>query len=607
MNKKKLIILALLLNLLLVTTTPSLAIKEINLDEETYLIEDYKRFQKIKSPKVAIALSGGGARALANIGVLKALIEEQVPIDLITGTSMGSIIGTMYGSGLSIEQIEDIATKNPFAQLFNINFTSSKSLLKTEQVNNFIERIVPHKRLENFRTPTALLSFDLTSGSKYLTTTGQISKVIQGTYSIPHYFPPYHKNNHYLIDPGILEMSPAKSAKVLGADFIIATTAFNQVSYNKYDTPSRSLGRFITLLQRKNANKILNDYADIIVHSDVMNYSFMDFKQVQKLIDLGYQATMEQMPKLKKQLKEKGIKLDYQDQRREVNLEQEFNLLRNDRLLNRTLIINPIFQTGKNTNFLTHESLITYSKQTEYGLQAEKEHLDIKLLSTTNSAQDLNLKLRWRQLTPNTDWLLKTHSKTNDISSSDFKTELKYYQIHSNYSLGLGHIDKESFVYTGSQYQFGSPKKQWKGELDLVYSENNELNTIFSQKTNYFFTDTWEVKAKSTFNNTDLVPSPLIYRGLNAADDTKLQAGIDLIYNYNFADPIELNALQLTNIKLYAFIDYQDKFDDSYAYGIGNKTNFDLFGLKPIDLETYVAYDKQQSDFKYLIKLDYKF
>ncbi|MFO7819431.1 MAG: patatin-like phospholipase family protein [Halanaerobacter sp.] len=605
--KQKLISLLILLALLLSSFQPVLAAKTINLNNEEYLVENYQHFQELKSPTVALSLSGGGARALVNIGVLKALIEEKVPIDLIVGTSMGSIIGAMYGSGLSIEQIERIASQNLFAKLFSLNFTSNKSILKTAQVNRFLGRIAPDKRLENFSPPTALLSFDLTTGNKYLTTTGHISDVIQSSYAIPYYFPPYQKNSHYLIDPGMVEMSPAKSAKVLGADFIIATTAFDQLPYKEYNTPSRSVGRFINLMQQQNANKILKDYANIIIHSDVSNYSFMDFTRVQNLIEIGYKTTMKQMPEIKKKLKQAEITLNHEEKRQEMDLSTEFALLRDDRLITDSLGLNPILHTGKETDFLTHNILTTYSRQTEYGLEIEDNHLESKVLTTNNEAQDLDIQLRWKQLTPRLDWFLKSKSEIANKDFSDFKTELKYYQGGNKYSFGLGNIGEEEFLYTGSQYEFGPPDEKTQGEIDAVFSKEHGLTALFSQETVCDISGIWQIKPKFSFNNTEILPSPSIYRGSHLEKDSKLQAGVDFIYTHDFIDPIELSVLQLTDIRFYTFIDYRDDFADSYAYGLGNKTNFNLLGLKPIDIEAYIAYDEHTEELNSLVKLDYQF
>ena len=114
-------------------------VTEVRYDGEYYLVENYQEFKEKVDiegrPTVALALSGGGARAIANLGVIKALVEHDIPIDMMTGTSMGSIIASLYGSGLSLEQIEEIVTDTPFANLFNFG---GGALLNSKKVNIFI-------------------------------------------------------------------------------------------------------------------------------------------------------------------------------------------------------------------------------------------------------------------------------------------------------------------------------------------------------------------------------------------------------------------------------------------------------------------------------------
>ena len=316
---------------------------------------------------------------------------------------------------------------------------------------------------------------------------------------------------------------------------------------------------------------------------------------------------MAKMTTIKKKLTEDQIKLDYQENRKHIDLKDEFELLRNDRLINNSLVLNPIFHTGKETNFLTHNILTTYFKQAEYGFKLEDGNLETKLLTTNNQAQDVDVQLRWKQLTPNTDWFLKSKLEINNNNYTDFRTEIKYYLNQNNYSLGFGNIDYNTFLYAGSQYEFGPPKEKTHGEINVVFSKENNLTTIFSQETTYNLSNIWQIKPKVAFNNTKVIPSPLIYRGESPQENTRLQAGIDLVYNHDFIDPIELNVLQLTNIRVYTFIDYKDTFDDSYAYGLGSKTDFNLLGLKPIDIEAYISYDNHTANIKSLIKLDYQF
>lgn len=301
MKSNKFIIISLILIMLLSITQTSIAknkLKRITVKDDTYLLEDTSKFDNLNQPRIAVALSGGGGRALVHIGVLKALEEEGIPIDMLVGTSMGGIIGTMYGSGMTISEIERVATEAAFSNLFETNFFGTQSLLKTEKVNKFLERLTPVDQLEKFPIPTAFLSCELNTGNKYIHTSGRVSDKIQDAYAIPYYFPIQKQDEFTFIDPGIIESTPAKTARVLGADIVISSTAIGKLPYKNYNTASRSMMRMIELLQEKISRPITEEYSDIIIDNPVADYSFMDFNQAAELISIGYQHTKEKYQKL---------------------------------------------------------------------------------------------------------------------------------------------------------------------------------------------------------------------------------------------------------------------------------------------------------------------
>lgn len=327
-------------------------ITRVEEDDEEYIIEDYTRFEQLEDPTVALALTGGGAKALFNIGVIKALEEAKIPIDIIVGSSMGAIIGTMYGSGLSIEQIEEIVTTTSFSDMLDLNLGSSESILRTAKFNQFIENVAPNQDLKNFPLPTALLSLELISGNKYLTTQGNISEVMQASYAIPYYFPIYQRQDQVFADPGIVENSPAKAATVLGADFVIATVARGDIAYNQYDTPSKIAGRYLELIELNNTARIIDQYSDQVIYSNVGAYSFLDFNAAQELIEIGYQDTKEKLPAIKEALQNQDIQLSTPQQRPKQDLTQELLDLKYDRLLIDQLNVYPRIHYGQNRSFL---------------------------------------------------------------------------------------------------------------------------------------------------------------------------------------------------------------------------------------------------------------
>ena len=584
-------------------------IKQTITEQEKYIVEDYARFKKMESPTVAVALTGGGAKAFFNIGVIKALKEENIPIDLVVGTSMGSIVAAMYGSGLSIDQIEEVVTTVPFGKLINFSLARDGHFLETDKVNQFLENIAPHKRLENFAIPTAFLSLELDTGNKYLITTGQISDVVQASYAIPYFFPTHQIEKNYFADPGIVENSPAKAAEVLGADFIIATTTTKQVNRDIYKTPEKVVNRYVEIVGDQNTERILNNYADFVIESNVQNYSFVDFAMAEQLIAIGYRDTKEQIAKLKDKLAAQEIPLQERVARKKLDLSQEFNDVKYDRMIVDNLHFNPMIHYGQDYSFFKQDLMRSYLNIAQYGFELDKGHIDFRLLATNNDNNEVEGKLRWRKLTSNLDLVAKARIESNG-QNDDGELGLKYYT--DNYVLGTGVGTKNNLHYLFADSQFHTTVNQINldGEVDLfVGAEEREAEVLWSQKFSSELSSIWNIEPKFVYSSTNFIEPTLIYRGTEPNTDfPKFQLAVDYSYTYEFVKTIQLSKIiQIKDIGAYLFTDYIDDRQEGLAYGLGIDSDFYLLGLKPFKVETYVAYDQETEDPIFSLNLNYNF
>lgn len=574
--------------------------------DETYLIEDQQRFLQLKKPKVALALGGGGARAFVNIGVIKALEEEDIPIDFIVGTSMGSVIGTMYGSGISVKQIEEILHQVPFSDLFDLSSQINKSLLKTEKVNNFIEDIAPHKKIENFPIPTALLSFDLNSGHKYLNTKGQISNVLQSSYAIPFYFPVKKTSDRYLMDPGILEMSPAKATKALGADFIITTTAFDKLPYQEYDTSLRSAIRFLTLVQKRNSMEIIDKYSDIVINNQVGQFSFMDFGLAQELIELGYQKAKQKMPAIKAELQARNIKLKQQDVSTTIDYSDALNDLKYNRQILSDLKVNPLLYYGQDHSIFNPDLLRSSLDEIQYGFKLEKENVELITLAQRNLKKQWEMQARWKRLSENFDLMARTKSQGPDLI--DWKLGLKYYDDHYTLEFGRGSLSETECIYLDNEFDLEFDNLTWQSESNMVLTSFSDLDLLTSQKLKLDLSSVWTIVPKVVYNSSDVITSPMIYRGAAQNDSTHLQGAVDFAYTHQFLPSIEVAQIfQLDNMGFYSFLDYQSQGNLNWASGVGIKADFNLLGLKPVDLRAYSAYSLEGDKVNHEVNITYNF
>ncbi|MGM0500928.1 MAG: patatin-like phospholipase family protein [Bacillota bacterium] len=595
--------------LIIILSTQVLAaenLSQIKLAKESYLVESNTRFKNLKTPTVALALGGGGARAFVNIGVIKALEEENIPFDFVVGTSMGSIIGTMYGSGIAPEEMEKILNQVPFEELFDFSSPWNRSLLQTAKVNKFIEDIAPVKKLENFPTPTALLSFDLSSGHKYISSTGKISNVLQSSYAIPFYFPIVKSKNRYLMDPGILEMSPAKAAKVLGADFIIATTAFDVLPYKEYNTSLKSTVRFLTLVQKRNAMNILNKYADVIINTQVGDFSFMDFGMSDRLIEVGYKKTKAKIAVIKRKLKKENIELGSRNQTKKIDYSDALNDLKYNRQVLDDLTFNPLLYYGQDYSIFKPNLLRSSLNEFQYGFELEKNKLELIVLGHNDSEEKWGIKTRWKKFNKNWDVIAK--SKMEEEQISDWKLGLKYYD--DNYTLGFGRssLADQEWVYIDNSLDLEADKVNWQSENEILISSSSDLELLTAQKLRFKLSSIWTIIPQLVYNSSDKTETPVIYRGLNGDDNADFQGIVDFAYTHQFMPSIEVAQIfQLANLGWYSFVDYQSSTESNWATGIGFKADFNLLGLKPMNLRAYSAYSLEENKFKQEININYNF
>jgi len=187
-----------------------------------------------KNKKTALVLGGGAARGLAHIGVIKALEELHIPIDIIVGTSMGAMIGGAYAAGLNAAQLQEIACKTNWRRVAQILFPKklqSKGLLDGGRVQDFLIALLGERKIEDLNKAFACIATDILTGEEILLNSGSLVKAIRASISFPFLFTPLEINERFLVDGGIVNPLPVNIARELGAGRVIAvavTPAINR-------------------------------------------------------------------------------------------------------------------------------------------------------------------------------------------------------------------------------------------------------------------------------------------------------------------------------------------------------------------------------------------
>jgi NTE family protein len=178
--------------------------------------------------KVGLALSGGGARGFVHIGVIKILQQAGIPIDCISGTSMGGVIAAAVACGIPIETIEQKALKlsqmREIVKLVDLS-APRRGLIEGTRIREFLAEFFLDRTFETLKIPLAIPAVDLVQAREVVFTSGQILPAVMATTAVPGLLKPVEIGQCRLVDGGILNNLPVDHTRALGADFVIAINA----------------------------------------------------------------------------------------------------------------------------------------------------------------------------------------------------------------------------------------------------------------------------------------------------------------------------------------------------------------------------------------------
>ena len=290
----------------------------------------------IKRPRIGLVLSGGGARGFSHIGVLKVLEENNVPIDYIVGTSMGSIIGGLYAIGLSPEEIEqgvegiawdkvfnDFAYREyktfrrkqddfDFFNIHRVGITSeglqlSPSLIEGQQIELALDRLAyPGFHIndyDNLSIPFRAIATNIENGEPFVIKSGNIARAMRASMSIPGALPPITIDDTLLVDGGIANNIPIDVIREMGADIVIVVDVSAPLA-DKKDIKSTIdiTGQLTTIMTRRIANQQLKTLSekDVLIIPGENEISSSDFDQYPRLIKAGEVSAAEVLDAIKK-------------------------------------------------------------------------------------------------------------------------------------------------------------------------------------------------------------------------------------------------------------------------------------------------------------------
>src|ERR1044072_7502650 len=174
-------------------------------------------------PTIGLALSGGAARGIAHVGVLRALVENNIPIDYVAGTSAGSLVGGAFASGAALDQLEELGGKMRWRDVGRMT-VSRMGVQSNERLEQYLRERLPITRFEDLPVPFAAVATELKTGvAVILRDHGDVPFAIRASCAIPGwYVPVIDEQGRQLVDGGRVAVIPSSVARSLGADLVIA-------------------------------------------------------------------------------------------------------------------------------------------------------------------------------------------------------------------------------------------------------------------------------------------------------------------------------------------------------------------------------------------------
>jgi len=257
-------------------------------------------------PKVGLALGGGGARGFAEIGVIRALEREKVPIDVIAGTSVGSLIGALYAdTGKSLD-LEFSALGVTNEDLFDYKALAilSGGFVKGERLEEFLGGKLRNREIEHLAIPFAAVATELRTGKTVVFDRGPVVRAVHASAAIPGVFVPVTIDGRIFVDGGVTDPVPADVARSLGAQVVIAVAIPSAIPSKTPTNPLEVAYHAVTVMAAE-IGRLRCREADIVITPDVGDTAYDDFSRKKQLIEAGEAATLAALPAIKEAIASK--------------------------------------------------------------------------------------------------------------------------------------------------------------------------------------------------------------------------------------------------------------------------------------------------------------
>lgn len=505
------------------------------LEEKITQLEEIKKskIQKNKNDiKIGLVLSGGGAKGLAHIGVLRVLEKLGIKPDYISGTSMGAVVGALYSAGYSLDEIEKILTKSDWDGFVKGDFIDDKIPLEKKVIDKKYMFSVKYDNKFNFSLPKGfgnnqmiyfemkkllngveevrdfdklpiplrIIATDLNTGEAVAFKEGDLAKVVTASVAIPTLFDPVEIDGRLYVDGLVSRNFPVIDAIDMGADIVIGSDVGNEIR-DKKDYNIISVLNQLVAIQSASSTEEQRKLASILITPDVLNYSATDLDKGKLFIELGEKATLEQIslleglpkrytPSEKKSRENKDLVIKKIEYKREISDKSKAIIDSSlENILNREITLEEL---ESNMLKLYGNEIVN---SLYYDIEGEKLVLDVGINPNNSVGVGVNY-LSGYGTTFDVGTTLTNFGKVGnntlvDIQVGDyFGANLKnfvYYGYSNKIGIfaNLGYNENPFFIYEDDKKISDSLVSTVDFELGVLTQYNNQLTASYGINTSY--------------------------------------------------------------------------------------------------------------------------
>ncbi len=262
---------------------------------------------EMESPVVALTLSSGAAWGLAHIGGIEVLEEHDIDFQIITGTSAGAIVGSLYADGMSTGDMRSEIEKLGWTDfLFPTLNNKGLGFFTTARIENYLSELYQNENIEDLNLTLAITATDIDTGQPVTFTEGPLARVVSASVAVPILFDPVDIDDKWLADGGLVRNLPVVEAKEMGADIIIAVDVATGFSFTgrpqgRIEYGNRAYNILRGSLQRPEGY-------DILIEPDLNGLQGFDFEAHEEIINRGRQAAEKSLDEIKELIEKAGIR-----------------------------------------------------------------------------------------------------------------------------------------------------------------------------------------------------------------------------------------------------------------------------------------------------------